>query len=449
MTLLAKLVTTVHPRIFLTLYRIMNISFTSLTVAIAMLLSVSASLFAPLQACESCALYSPAGWDLYIDQVDMIDGYKNSPEQEIANAPNPTCWRFNFFTRHAELDQRIDGTRKSDNMGEELDSFIHQLSLSYAPSSRFSLHLNLPYYDREYTRLESGSLTRDKESGFGDLSAYVRLPVFRSSNRDRRFKVTAIVGVKAPTGNTDRLREDHDHGGHSRSSSHDSHDSDAGHNSHDEDTHMEGEHEDGDSHSDAEPSSHDHDEHRTHDADEHSTHSDEHSSSKEMTHSGHMDTAAESSGHAHSDESAIHAHQLALGSGSWDAIVGLRADYEQGLWFADAMALGYIRTEGDHDYHYADDLYLSSHVGRVLHRTPVSELRLRGGILGEFRDADEQGGVSIDHSEFTAYYAQGTLIYSAGALSGELGIDLPIEQESGAPSLVPESRIRASFGVNF
>src|SRR5882724_2900465 len=55
-------------------------------------------------------------------------------------------------------------------------------------------------------------------------------------------------------------------------------------------------------------------------------------------------------------ESGIHGHDLALGSGSFDGIVGTGLFFRRERWFATANAQYTIRTKGDLEYRYANDL---------------------------------------------------------------------------------------------
>ena len=154
--------------------------------------------------------------------------------------------------------------------------------------------------------------------------------------------------------------------------------------------------------------------------------------------------------HTHNDhrfQSAISEHNVALGSGSWDWITGLRFDGAWGAWSADGGVLAYWRTEGDFDYEFADDLYVSAHVGRDLLRKDGNALNVRAGVQGEFRDADRRGGRSIDHTMLDAWYADAACSFTYASWLGEVGVEQALHQKSGGATLVPEQRFRFSIGI--
>ncbi|MFT5125619.1 MAG: hypothetical protein ACI97B_004270 [Verrucomicrobiales bacterium] len=333
--------------------------------SILTLLTIPAILFtAQTPACETCALYSPPGRSFLLQQ------------------PSDESFKLNLFTRYATLDNRLDGRHEMDNHGEEIESFIHQLSLGYVVSPKLKAQLSLPYLRRDFTFRDGDHLHHDDESGFGDLSVIGRYTLHESKRENGSLSVSLIGGLKTPTGDSDRLRSRHDHA--------------------EANTHME---------------------------------------------EGHEEAAHEVE--ASHDASAISGHDVTLGSGSWDLIGGIKTEFSQNDWILDGMVQYYWRTEGDHDYTFADDLYLSAHAGRIVYRQQNTAIGLRVGILGELRDADTQGGIALQHTQLDAWYADLTATLAHGAFLGEAGVDLPLEQDSGATTLVPDARLRLSVGFFF
>src|SRR5262249_46848810 len=91
-------------------------------------------------------------------------------------------------------------------------------------------------------------------------------------------------------------------------------------------------------------------------------------------------------------ESGIHGHDLTLGSGSIDGIVGtgiyLRS---QRLFFTASMQYA-IRTEGDFDYHFADDLTWMGGPGYFLALSEEWTLALALNVSGEHKEKDKFRG---------------------------------------------------------
>ena len=96
-------------------------------------------------------------------------------------------------------------------------------------------------------------------------------------------------------------------------------------------------------------------------------------------------------------ESAIHGHDLTLGSGSYDGSVW-RADldpiqedvFETNVQFA-------ARTEGTHDYRFADDLIWDGGPGYYLVRNADTVLGLQFVASGEYKGRDRfRGQPAVD-----------------------------------------------------
>jgi len=328
----------------------------------------------PVAACETCALYSPPSQRFLLKQ-DHESPYK-----------------LNWFTRYSTLDTRLNGARETDAHGEEIKSYINQLSLEYKAAPRLRAQLSLPILCRDFKAREGEHLQSDNESGPGDLSLIGKYTLHDAAMEEGQLTITLVGGLKTPTGNTDRIGVNHAHNDEA------THEAASGHDSGEADHHT-GE---------------------TGGADE----------------------------HAHGT-SAISGHDVTLGSGSWDLFGGVQAEYSRNNWSLDGMIQHYWRSEGDYDYTFADDLYISAHIGRILIQKNNVALGLRTGVLGEFRDADEQGGMAIEHTRLDSWYVDLTATLATGSFIGEAGVDLPLEQESGAATLVPDARFRLSAGIFF
>ena len=86
--------------------------------------------------------------------------------------------------------------------------------------------------------------------------------------------------------------------------------------------------------------------------------------------------------------SGIHGHDLTLGSGSFDGIVGATAFVRTGRFFLDASVQYAIRSEGDYGYQFANDLTWSGGPGVFLLLRDEFSLSLQAVVSGEDKGLD-------------------------------------------------------------
>ncbi|HEX3134554.1 MAG TPA: hypothetical protein VHX44_13345, partial [Planctomycetota bacterium] len=149
-------------------------------------------------------------------------------------------------------------------------------------------------------------------------------------------------------------------------------------------------------------------------------------------------------------ESAVHGHDLALGSGSWDVPLALDA-LVRWQWFSCTAHLEYtVRTEGDYDYTYANDLNWALTPGADVWGTDTSRLIVQANLTGESKGKDEANGEIAEDTAITAVYLgpQVALVWER-QLYAELGVDLPLVQNNSAVQAVPDYRIHGSVGWAF
>src|SRR5262249_55285635 len=87
-------------------------------------------------------------------------------------------------------------------------------------------------------------------------------------------------------------------------------------------------------------------------------------------------------------QSAIHGHDLALGSGSWDFPVGANLLLQYDRAFVLASLQYTLRTEGSHLYHYSDDVTYSvspAYYTLLNHNYTVA---LGADLSGEYKGKD-------------------------------------------------------------
>ena len=152
----------------------------------------------------------------------------------------------------------------------------------------------------------------------------------------------------------------------------------------------------------------------------------------------------------HHDASGVHDHDLALGSGSIDGMVGVSF-----LWTRDRFSLNseiqyMLRSEGDFDYQYANDLTWSVAPGFYTALGHDYTLKFSARAGGETKGTDEQKGERVGDSGITTVYLGPLLTLTQGlGLHFDVGVDLPVYQNTSGLQLVPDYRVRLATSVRF
>jgi len=153
--------------------------------------------------------------------------------------------------------------------------------------------------------------------------------------------------------------------------------------------------------------------------------------------------------------SAIHGHDLALGSGSVDGIIGGQAYLSWRRAFVTAAVQYRMRTEGSYDYRYANDLWWSGGPGvYVLLGDDLLgrqySLTMQAVVSGEYKGNDELDGESSDDTALTAVYLGPAVSFTWGTSLGvEIAADLPLTQDTSGLQIVPDYRIRGGATWHF
>ena len=316
-------------------------------------------------ACDICGCYTPPPGDVSHGPLGLHVGVAEQ------------------FTWFGSL--RTEGHEVSDPADQYLASSITQIVFGKSfLDHRLVLQANVPLIYRDYRRAEGFGIDEGSESGLGDISLIARYEIYRrdpspafcpldgaksalpAPSDDLGVSVNVFGGVKLPTGDSSRLKEEFD------------------------EVEIE----------DAPPSG-------------------------------------------------VHGHDLALGSGSVDAIFGGDFFIRQGDWFFAGKLQYAIRGEGDYHYRYANDLTWNCGPGWYALRETGRSLALQCVLSGETKDTDRFDGETADDTGLTAVYLGPQIIASLGAFSGELGLDLPIRLDNTALQIVPDYRIRAAFVWRF
>lgn len=162
--------------------------------------------------------------------------------------------------------------------------------------------------------------------------------------------------------------------------------------------------------------------------------------------------------------SGVHGHDLALGSGSTDVVLGmsLGTSYD---WFVATGVLQYaIRNaaniygvSGMINYRYANDLNWRVSPGAYLWRNRENGLGLFFNMSGEvkgndqeIKDSDITGAEVANDTSITSLYLGGSVaMLFTNALNVDLSVDVPVIQSNSEIQLLPNVRLRATIGYRF
>lgn len=148
-------------------------------------------------------------------------------------------------------------------------------------------------------------------------------------------------------------------------------------------------------------------------------------------------------------ESGIHGHDLTLGTGSYDAIFGAQffVRYKEVFFEADTQFT--LRGDGDHSYHFANDLSWSGGPGVYLYRKGRQSLGLECVVSGESKNTDRFQGRVAEDTGITSLYVGPRVTAQLGGLSADVSLDLPTIMNTTKVQLVPDYRIRAGLTYHF
>lgn len=290
------------------------------------------------------------------------------------------------YTRFGRLQE--DG-HEIDNPGEYINSSITQLLLGYDFKPWIGVQLNVPIIDRHFRRLEDGQLKRGNETGFGDLSLLALARPYSWITEEVVLRTSLFAGLKLPSGDPDRLGEE-----------------------------AEEDHDDEGADADA------HAETRT----------------IRQAHNG----------EDHGTPSGVHGHDLALGSGSVDGLVGGNVFASWRKLFGSASLQYAVRSEGSFDYRYANELNWEVATGGYVLLQPEYSLALEAVASGAYKGNDVQDGKSADDTRIAFTFLGPGLSFTWGSsLGADITGDLPVSRHNTGVQIVPSYRIRGGVTWHF
>jgi hypothetical protein len=146
----------------------------------------------------------------------------------------------------------------------------------------------------------------------------------------------------------------------------------------------------------------------------------------------------------------IGGHDLALGSGSYDGLVGSGAFGRWKRLFATASVQYAIRSEGDFEHQYANDLTWFGGPGAYLALRHDFTLSLQAMASGETKGKDTFAGVPDEDSAETLVYVGPQLNFTwGGTLSALAAVDLPVVRDNSGTQVMPDYRVRVALSWRF
>jgi hypothetical protein len=146
----------------------------------------------------------------------------------------------------------------------------------------------------------------------------------------------------------------------------------------------------------------------------------------------------------------IGGHDLALGSGSYDGLVGSSVFARWQRLFLTADLQYAIRTEGAFQHQYANDLTWAGGPGGYLALTDQYTLGLQAIVSGETKGKDTFSGVPDPDSAETLIYLGPQLNFTWGERwSAEAAVDWAVSRDNSGLQVLPDYRVRAAVTFRF
>ncbi len=148
--------------------------------------------------------------------------------------------------------------------------------------------------------------------------------------------------------------------------------------------------------------------------------------------------------------SGIHGHDLTLGSGSYDGLLGATLFGRLNRAFVSATVQYAIRSTGDYDYRFANDLVWYGGPGFYAILQDDLTLSVQALVSGESKGRDTFRGTFADDTGITSVYLgpQAMLTWK-DKLSAQVAVDLPVSEQNTGLQIVPDYRVRAAVTWRF
>lgn len=148
--------------------------------------------------------------------------------------------------------------------------------------------------------------------------------------------------------------------------------------------------------------------------------------------------------------SGIHGHDLTLGTGSLDEIVGTTVHARWKKFFFSGNAQIAFRNPGAIGYLFANDFIWNAGVGKYLALEHEKTLALELNASGENKGVDRLGGVPQNDTGITSVFLGPKFLATwKGAFSTEVAVAFPVSIHNTGLQVVPDYRVRGSLNWRF
>jgi hypothetical protein len=148
--------------------------------------------------------------------------------------------------------------------------------------------------------------------------------------------------------------------------------------------------------------------------------------------------------------SGIHGHDLTLGSGSWDGVLGTMLYAHRGRLFGEASLQCALRSRGRIGYRFADDLLWRLTPGVYLAQDTRRSVSLAAAVSGEAKGKDDlEGAEAVDTGMTSLSVGPEVSVTWRHSLDASFGADFPVILHNTSFQAVPDYRIRAAVVWRF
>ncbi|HEY0368093.1 MAG TPA: hypothetical protein VGC85_00720 [Chthoniobacterales bacterium] len=351
------------------------------------LFSIAVAAFAirGASACDLCGCYTPQIETLPQASDEAVFG------QPAGGAATTASWLHGVYFAVAEQfthfgTLQIEGDEVANPSGQYLDSSITQLVAGYSLTAHFALQLNVPLIYRSFERPEGFAIDRGTEAGLGDVSLVAKLVLLHKEwGGARSVDFSDTKNPRMQTHEPDVTFSALVIGGVKLPTG---------------------------------------------------------SASRIKEEFNEVETPG-------APLSGIHGHDLTLGTGSYDGIIGGQMSLRYHRFFAEADLQYTVRGEGAYGYEFADDISWNGGPGFYFMRSRSALVGVQVAVSGEHKDVDRFRGQPAEDTGITSVFLGPRLLASLGRTSAELGIDVPVSIDNTALQAVPDYRVRAAFSYHF
>ena len=164
------------------------------------------------------------------------------------------------------------------------------------------------------------------------------------------------------------------------------------------------------------------------------------------------DEIGEDEAHHHDEfpESGVHGHDLALGSGSTDWLLGVDAGWKRGRLFARGQLQYKLRRPGTFNYQFADETSWELGTGGYVVLTQEHSLAVQALFSADHKGLDSLAGDPQTDTGSNIRYLGTRVTGTLGQrFAADAAIELPVRIRTTATMVVPDYRFRAAMNWRF